>query len=48
VTTGETPVKSWWINGDSCETGPANGPAADALVLREARGLKAEGKSGDA
>jgi hypothetical protein len=45
VNTGETLVKSWRIKGDSCETGPANGPAADAIVP-EARGLEAEGKSG--
>jgi hypothetical protein len=45
VAADETPVKGWRIKGDSCEIGPANGPAADCLE-REARGLKAEGKSG--
>jgi len=34
VTTDETPVKGWPIREDSCEIGPANGPAALALVLR--------------
>jgi len=43
----ETLVKGWRIKGDSCEIGPANGPAADRLD-REARGLQAEGKSGNA
>jgi hypothetical protein len=45
VTTDEMLVKGWRIKGDSCEIGPANGPAADSLE-REARGLQAEGKSG--
>jgi hypothetical protein len=45
VATDETLVKGWRIKGDSCEIGPANGPAADSLE-REARGLQAEGKSG--
>jgi len=45
VTTDETLVKGWRIKGDSCEIGPAKGPAAEALEY-EARGLEAEGKSG--
>jgi hypothetical protein len=47
VTTDETLVKGWRIKGDLCEIGSRNGPAAESLE-REARGLKAEGKSGDA
>jgi hypothetical protein len=47
VNTDETLVKGWRIKGDSCEIAPANGPAADALEY-EARGLQAEGKSGNA
>jgi hypothetical protein len=45
VTADETLVKCWRIKGDSCEIGPAKGPAAEILEC-EARGLEAEGKSG--
>jgi hypothetical protein len=47
VTADETLVKGWRIKGDSCEIRSQDGPAADSLE-REARGLQAEGKSGDA
>jgi hypothetical protein len=40
-----TLVKGWRNRGDSCETGIANGPAADAPEF-EARGLESEGVSG--
>jgi hypothetical protein len=45
VKTDEMLVKGWRIKGDSCEIGPADGPAA-VILEHEARGLKAEGKSG--